>query len=109
MRFLLDAQLPRSLAQRICESGHEAFHMTESLPMSATDIEVAEKANSLNAVLVAKDEDFVSLSARDILRTPLLWVRSGNMTTRRLWLLLEPLLPEAVCAFEAGDRIVEIR
>jgi predicted nuclease of predicted toxin-antitoxin system len=109
MRFLLDAQLPRSLALRTAGTGHVAFHMTECLPNDASDSDVAFQANRLDAVLVSKDEDFVDLSIRGVLQTPFLWIRSGNMTTPRLWALLEPLLPEAVRAFEAGDRIVEIK
>ena len=31
------------------------------------------------------------------------------MTTDRLWLLLEPMLPSIVRAFDAGEPVIEIR
>ncbi len=109
MRLLLDAQLPPGLAARLSEGGHEAFHLFDVLPADAGDLEVAIKADELAAILVSKDEDFVDLSARGILKTQFLWIRSGNMTTRRLWAVLAPLLVEIEQSFAAGERIVEIR
>jgi predicted nuclease of predicted toxin-antitoxin system len=109
LRFLLDAQLPQALTARFSEAGHTAFHMLERLPADASDLDVARAANLLGAMLASKDEDFVDLSVRGVLQTPFLWIRSGDMTTARLWMRLAPLLPEAVRAFQAGERIVEIR
>lgn len=109
MRFLVDAQLSPMLARRLREAGHEATHVTEQLAGVAHDIEVAHFAAATGAVLVTKDEDFTDLAARGILQTPLLWIRLGNMTTTRLWALLEPSLPAVVAAFEGGEQIVEVR
>jgi predicted nuclease of predicted toxin-antitoxin system len=109
VRFLIDAQLPPALATRLCEAGHEATHLTDHLAGDADDREVAELAATLDAVLVTKDEDFVDLSMRAVLSTPFLWIRSGDMTTRRLWAMLEPSLPTIVEAFNSGERIVELR
>lgn len=109
MRLLIDAQMPPELAVRLSGAGHEAVHVFDRLPPDASDIDVAAEANRLGAILVSKDEDFVDLAARGILTMQLLWVRSGNMTTKRLWRLLEPLLPEIESAFAADERIVEIR
>lgn len=109
MRFLLDAQLPPALALRISEAGHLGFHVSASLSGDAEDLAVAQEANRLGAVLVSKDADFVQLSARGLLHQPFVWVRSGNMTTARLWYLLGPLLPAIVLAVEAGERVIEVR
>jgi predicted nuclease of predicted toxin-antitoxin system len=109
VRFLIDVQLPPALATRLAEVGHEATHVTDHLAADADDREVAELAAKLEAVLISKDEDFVDLSMRALLSTPFLWIRSGNMTTRRLWAMLEPSLPTIVEAFNSGERIVELR
>lgn len=109
MRLLLDAQLPPGLARRLTEVGHEAFDLFDLLPPDASDMAVAERANELRAVLVSKDEDFLNLVARDILTMPFIWLRSGNMTTARLWENLEPLLPRIQEALAAGERVIEIR
>lgn len=109
MRFLLDAQLPPKLAAKISSTGHEAIHLGDVLPLDAADLEVAREANRLKAILVSKDEDFVELSGRRELQVQFLWIRSGNMTTAKLWLILEPLLPDIERAFAAGERIVEVK
>lgn len=109
MRFLIDAQLPPGLARRLVVAGHEASHVFEILPADASDADVAAAANRLDAILLSKDEDFVPLAIAGRLLRPLLWIRSGNMTTARLWSTLEPLLPEIEATFAAGERIVEIR
>lgn len=109
MRFLIDAQLPPGLARRLVAAGHEASHVFEILPADASDMEVAAAANRLDAILFSKDEDFVALAITGRLLQPLLWIRSGNMTTVRLWSTLEPLLPEIEAAYAAGERIVEVR
>lgn len=85
------------------------MHVSDVLTANATDLEICEEANKRGAILVTKDEDFVDLSARDVLQVPLLWLRIGNMTTRAVWAKLEPLLPSIKEAFEAGERIVEVR
>lgn len=89
--------------------GHEAIHISEVLPIDVSDIQVAEEANRRRAVLVSKDEDFFGLSNRGFLTSPFLWIRCRNMTTQKLWIRLGPLLPIAVQAFAAGEKIVEIR
>ena len=109
VNYLIDAQLPPGLAERLRLSGHAAAHVTEILPPEASDREVADAAMSRGAVLVSKDEDFVELSQRGILTSPLLWIRIGNTTNAHLWKVLEPLLKEAEESFAAGEKIVEIR
>lgn len=107
MRFLVDAQLPPGLARRLASAGHVAVHVFEIPPADASDADVAA-ASRLDAILLSKDEDFVfALTGR--LLPPLLWIRSGNLTTARLGQALEPLLPEIESAFASGERIVEIR
>jgi predicted nuclease of predicted toxin-antitoxin system len=109
MRFLLDAQLPPGLVGPLTQSGHECVHVTQHLAGDASDAAVAELAGALDAVLMTKDADFFDLSTRGILKAPLVWVRCGNMTTRRLWERIEPLLPTIVAVIEEGQRVVEIR
>lgn len=109
MRFLIDAQLPPSLAERLTAAGHEAEHVFGLLPSDATDAQIAAEANRRMAVLISKDEDFAILATRGLLVAPLLWIRAGNMTSRRLWEILRPLLPMIEASFAAGERIVEVR
>ena len=109
MRFVVDAQLPPGLAERLSNAGHDARHLYGLLPPEATDVEVAMAANEREAVLVSKDEDFAELSRRGVLAVPLLWIRLGNITNTALWTKLAPLLPQIEAAFAAGEKIVEVR
>ncbi len=109
MRILLDAQLPPRLARLISDWGNPASHAYDHLPAEAEDKEIARLANSLPAALMSKDADFLDLVDRNILRTTLVWVRSGNVDTPRLWTAIHPNLSRIIVAIEAGERIIEIR
>lgn len=106
---MIDAQLPPALALRLRQEGHYAVHAAEFGMQGATDVLIAERAAHDRAILVSKDEDFVAMILRGRFSGPLLWIRLGNVTNRRLWQALEPRLAEIVAAFEAGERVVEFR
>lgn len=57
MRWLLDAQLPPSLAEWLGQHGFEARHVYELLPEGAKDETVWALAVKEQFVLVTKDED----------------------------------------------------
>lgn len=75
MKFLVDAQLPRLLAVRLNELGQQATH-TLDLPdgNSTKDRAIAELANTIDAVVITKDADF--LNAHLIHGSSLAWKRS---------------------------------
>lgn len=108
MPFLIDAQLPPGLADRLRASGHQARHVTEVLPGDARDADVLAEANRTGAVIVTKDQDFVDFALRGMAVHGVLWVRLGNTTNRTLWRKLEPLLPQIIGAFERGETLVEL-
>ncbi len=61
MKFLVDAQLPRRLARRLAEAGHDAIH-TLDLPVGnrTTDSEITNIADRDGRAVVTKDADFVN-------------------------------------------------
>lgn len=67
MRFLLDAQLSRRLAQHLAEAGFAASHVYDHLSPTAPDLEIARLANTLGACVISKDADFAELARRGIL------------------------------------------
>lgn len=85
MKFLVDAQLPRRLASRLREAGHEATH-TLDLPRGnrTTDEEINELAAREGYVVVTKDADFVT--SYHLRRRPhkLLLVSTGNVRNSEL-------------------------
>ena len=60
MKFLIDAQLPKSLAAFLSENGFESTH-TLDLPHKnkTTDSQIIEIADSKNYVVITKDDDFL--------------------------------------------------
>lgn len=59
MRFVIDAQLPRSLVVHLTELGHDAIHVKD-LPSGGrtSDSEITALADSERRVVVTKDADF---------------------------------------------------
>jgi predicted nuclease of predicted toxin-antitoxin system len=107
MKFLIDAQLPPALCGWLRERGHEAVHVSEIGMIAASDAEIAARAEADGAVLVSKDEDFVTLRLPD--RFAFLWLRCGNASNRALvaWLALRWREIEALML--SGERFVEAR
>lgn len=107
MNFLIDAQLPPALCGWLRERGHQAVHVFEIGMVAASDAEIAARAEADSAVLISKDEDFMTLRLPD--RFVFVWLRCGNATNRALvvsiaarWVQVENLL-------DAGERFVEVR
>ncbi|MBI4771350.1 MAG: DUF5615 family PIN-like protein, partial [Chloroflexi bacterium] len=58
VRFLIDADLPRSVAQVIRQRGHEAVDVRDIGLRSAKDAVIAEHARSEGYCLLTGDHDF---------------------------------------------------
>lgn len=90
MRFLIDAQLPRRLAERLAALGHEATH-TLDLPEGnrTSDSAICIKADSTDAVVVTMDADFVINRTLHGSPQRLLVVATGNISNAMLLKLVE--------------------
>jgi predicted nuclease of predicted toxin-antitoxin system len=73
------------------------------------DRQLWNEAFAENRIVASKDEDFFILATRPSDAGRLLWLRVGNYRTQALLSSLDPLLPAIEQAFQAGQRIVEIR
>ena len=107
MRFLIDAQLPPALVGWLRDRGHQAEHVVDLDMVGASDAAIADRAEATAAVLVSKDEDFLTLRLPD--RFALLWLRCGNATNRALFAWLEPRWQEIERLLASGERFVEVR
>lgn len=61
MKFLLDANMPRSAAMLLRELGHEVEDVREVLPNGADDATVAAHAQARQLILVTRDFDFADI------------------------------------------------
>ena len=61
MRFLLDANMPRSAVSLLRELGYVTEDVRDILPNGADDMEVANRAKLDRAILVTRDFDFADI------------------------------------------------
>ena len=108
IRFLVDAQLPPGLTDRLATRGYLAEHVNRMGLGAASDSALWQHAARVRATLVTKDEDFVDLALRDPAGPQDLWIRTGNISNDVLWRMLGPRLDEIIASLNAGERIVEV-
>ena len=108
-RFLIDAQLPHGLAQRLREQGHDAAHVRDTGLREALDFDIWRFAAERGMALVSKDEDFARLAQTDAGGPQVVWIRLGNTSNQKLWQTLQPVLGQIIEALERGDRLIEVR
>jgi predicted nuclease of predicted toxin-antitoxin system len=82
VKFVVDAQLPPVLAAWLRARGHEAVAVRDIGLREADDKSIWSYAQSGNAIIVTKDEDFV-LVATAAPAVRVLWVRLGIRTTQK--------------------------
>lgn len=108
MKFIVDAQLPKSLAQLLCDKGHDAIHTTE-LPNGndTTDQEINKLSILEKRVVVTKDGDFYDsfTSVREPFK--LLHIKIGNSSNLELISVFEKNLDKIVHRLQT-DLVVQI-
>ena len=107
MLFLIDAQLPPSLAVVLRDAGCDAVHVSDLDLLAATDRQIWNEAVSRSAVLVTKDRDFPISRAANNDGPPILWVRIGNTDNRTLIAQVLRALPTIINAVERGEPVIE--
>jgi predicted nuclease of predicted toxin-antitoxin system len=109
VRFLIDNQLPTTLARLLAERGAECHHVLDLGLGQAADSEIWRFAAEREMVVISKDEDFFHLAGIPGAGVQLVWVRLGNCRTGALLSALERAWPRIQACLEAGDRVVEVR
>jgi predicted nuclease of predicted toxin-antitoxin system len=109
VRFLVDAQLPPSLARALNKAGHNAKHVSAAALLSATDAKIWKYAKKEKRAIVTKDQDFAAFRGNAKDEPAVLWLRMGNVTNAVLERRLITALPQAVTAIDNGEKLVEIR
>ncbi|WP_043589688.1 DUF5615 family PIN-like protein [Geminisphaera colitermitum] len=108
MRFLVDTQLPKALARRLREAGHEAEHVLELAMGQSPDNDLWQYAAARQEVIVSKDEDFADWVRAGRPGPSVVWLRIGNCTNAELMEWLLPNWPLVVEALKRGERLVEV-
>lgn len=80
MKFIVDAQLPKSLSELITAKGHDSIHTLEFPKANATqDFEILEVSEKEDRIVITKDNDF--LDSYLLIGKPqkLIFIRTGNI------------------------------
>lgn len=85
MKFIIDAQLPRSLCKLFRENGHDAYHTLDFDSGNLTkDAFIAEFAHRNYAVVISKDQDFYHSFLLHNKPPLLIQVKVGNLKLSEL-------------------------
>lgn len=102
--FLVDAQLPRKLAQALTAAGFDALH-TLNLPLGnqTPDAEINRISVEEQRVLITKDSDFVESFLLMHQPYKLLLLTTGNIRNSELQALFTNHLEEMMKLLESGS------
>lgn len=107
-RFIVDAQLPVTIANFLKYKGHDAIHTSE-LPNgnATTDTEIKKITINENRILITKDDDF--LQSYLLFKAPpkLLLIRTGNISNKDLHLIFHNGIT-VICRLFTKHSLIEI-
>jgi predicted nuclease of predicted toxin-antitoxin system len=110
MKFLVDEQLPAALVDWLTQRGGcTATHVRDVGLKAAEDADIRSHCLSTGAVLITKDEDFVSRGDLSGAGLQVIWIRLGNASNDVLVAWLVPRWDETLAAIRAGAVLVELR
>jgi predicted nuclease of predicted toxin-antitoxin system len=108
MRFLVDNQLPPSLARWLRDRGHDAEHVFESGLHLLDDRALWARALTDAWIVVSKNEDFLYLANQPGDAGRFLWVRLGNCRNDALLAAFSMSFDTITAAFDSGQSVVEL-
>jgi len=109
VKFIVDAQLPPSLAVALRQAGCDAVAVREIGLREAKDAAIWNYALQNNGVILTKDEDFAERCIASGQAPSVIWLRIGNATNPELLGWFMPLWPAILARLQAGDRFIEVR
>jgi len=85
VKFIIDAQLPRTLSDFLNRSGYQSLH-TLDLPFKnkTQDSQIAKIANLENRILISKDNDFLESFLIKSEPRKLILIKTGNIPNKEL-------------------------
>jgi predicted nuclease of predicted toxin-antitoxin system len=106
MHFVVDAMLPREIAEYLISVGHEASTV-EWLKLGP-DESIWQYAEKHHAVVVTKDSDYLPFPSKHS-TAQLVHFTGRNMSTAKMIERIRDGLPQIIKSLRAGEKIVEIR
>ena len=108
MKFIVDAQLPKSLSDLLKYRGFDSIH-TLDLPNknSTSDKEITEIANNEKRIVITKDNDFLESFLLNSQPEKLIVVRTGNIPNPILLKIFDNNL-ELIKSMISRSNLIEI-
>lgn len=108
MKFIVDAQLPKLLAQWLRGKGYDAIHTLELPDKNRTGDDIINQLSlKEKRIVISKDSDFYDRYFRKIEPFKLIYLTTGNIPNTELINLFEKNLERIIDAIEYNF-IVEI-
>jgi predicted nuclease of predicted toxin-antitoxin system len=107
MKFLLDENLPPSLATKLKSIGYETRHVQEIEYNNTSDIKITDFAESSGEIILTHDTDFgtiLALSGRE--KPSVILFRWQVITVQNMFDFLEKYLPELEGELSKGSLIL---
>lgn len=108
MKFIVDAQLPKSLAKFLRDKGHDVIH-TLDLPLknNTPDSIITHLSLREQRVVISKDSDFYDRFFQKLEPYKLLYLTTGNIVNKDLLKLFEDNLERILRPLETNN-VVEL-
>ena len=108
MKFIVDAQLPKSLSDFLNQKGFESIHTLDLPERNKTkDGQIAKLANREERTVISKDVDFLESFLIKSEPKKLIVVRTGNIPNRQLISIFEENL-ETIIQMISRSNLLEI-
>ena len=109
MTIWVDAQLSPSVAEWINQRfPYTAIAVRDVGHRDSEDIDIFRAARDANAVVMTKDQDFVTLLDRFGPPPQVIWLTCGNTSNINLKRILDQTLDQAITMLKSGEAIIEI-
>jgi predicted nuclease of predicted toxin-antitoxin system len=106
LRFIVDAMLPREVAEFLIAEGYEAS--TVKWLKLGPDETIWQYAEKHEAIVITKDSDYLPFPSAHS-KAKLVHFTGPNMTTKMIIDRFRTELPQILASLRAGERTVELR
>ncbi len=108
MKFIVDAQLPKSLSDFLADKGFDSIHTLELPDKNKTsDTQISKLANSDQRIVISKDVDFLESFIVKAEPEKLIMVKTGNISNKKLIKLFDANL-EIIVKMISRSNLIEI-
>jgi predicted nuclease of predicted toxin-antitoxin system len=108
VKFIIDAQLPKSLSEFLKTKGYDSVHTTElTLGNKTTDTEINNIAEKQGRIVISKDNDFLESHLLKHQPPKLLIVKTGNITNSKLISIFDKNI-EKICSSFNESNLIEV-